>query len=281
MVTRRLMSALLVALVISGVFTFWLSRRVGKPQSAVAAKKQYVAAAANLEAGEVLRAEKLKLIDWPAADALDGAFVKPEEVVGRTMLFPIVAGEPVTGRQLAAPGTGLGLTVKIPDGKRAISLKSDQVMGVAGYLLPGVHVDVIISFHPIGENNAISPGLVSTTLLQDVEVITAGQNIQPDPAGKANPVDVVTLLVTPEQAEKAALASSMGSIHFILRNGTDRGTMDRGAGAQMASLEEKTLPTRTEPSTPRKVVRSSDAKPQSSYQVETTLGTKASVELFK
>lgn len=121
---RRLTSAFIIALVVSGVFTFWLSQKYMKNRPAPPApKSQYVAAAANLEAGQAIKAENLRLVDWPTSVPLPGAFTAPQPLVGRILLYPIAAGEPILERQLANPGSGLGLTVKIPDGMRAISLQ--------------------------------------------------------------------------------------------------------------------------------------------------------------
>lgn len=283
MVTRRLISALLIALTISGVFTFWLSRKVSKSAVPAPAKQHYVAAAQNLEAGEILKAESLKLIDWPVGTPLQGAFGKLEDVVGRTVMFPLSAGEPITTRQLSAIGAGSGLAVKIPDGMRAISLKSDQVVGVAGFLLPGTHVDVIVTYHPMNaEQQIMSQNQITTTILQDVTVLAAGQKIEPDPEGKASAVDVVTLLVKPEDAEKAVLGSTLGSVHFVLRNGSDHNQVE-GQSMQLSELDKAggirtPAPRPVYTSGPRREIK---VLPPPPYQVETTLGTKATLEAFK
>jgi pilus assembly protein CpaB len=99
---------------------------------------------------------------------------------------------------------------------RAIALSSNEVIGVAGFLMPGTHVDVLVTYHD--ESN---PEPITATVLQDAEVLAAGHQVQPDPTGKPSTVDVVTLLLSPEDAEKAVLASAQGSIHFVLRNGGD------------------------------------------------------------
>ena len=109
-------------------------------------KQQYVAALHNLDQGETLQKTNLTMVDWPGTGKLDGAFAKADDLVGRTVLYPLAAGEPILERQLASAGAGVGLSTKIPDGMRAISLKSDQVVGVAGFLLPGTHVDVLVTY---------------------------------------------------------------------------------------------------------------------------------------
>src|SRR5579875_1607701 len=218
---RRLITALVLALVVSGLFTFWLSRKVrGTPpkQPVAQAQNQYVAASRPLDAGEVIRREDLKLIEWPPSNPLAGSFTKTEDVVGRSVLYPLAAGEPILDKQLAAPGSGVGIMGRIPSGMRAIALRSDEIVGVAGFLLPGSHVDVIVTYH-----DSSHPDPVTATVLQDAEVLAAGHQVQPDPSGKPISVDVVTLLLSPEDAEKAVLATAQGQIHFVLRNGGDHG----------------------------------------------------------
>jgi pilus assembly protein CpaB len=228
------MLALVVALVISGLFTFWLSRRVARnSHPPVQVPNQYVAAARSLDPGETIRREDLSMINWPKTDPLTGSFMKVDDVVGRAVLYPLAAGQPILDRQLAAAGSGIGLTGRIPTGMRAIALRSDEVVGVAGFLMPGTHVDVLVTYFDTGH-----PDPVTATVLQDAEVLAAGHQVQPDPSGKPATVDVVTLLLSPESAEKAVLASEKGTIHFVLRNGGDHHQADAApvALAQLAAL---------------------------------------------
>lgn len=219
MITRRLTSAFIIALVISGIFTFWLSQKFtkGNKPAPPPVKSQYVAAAANLEAGQTMRAENLRLIDWPASMPLQGAFANTQPLVGRIVLYPLAAGEPILERQLSSPGSGNGITVKIPDGMRALALRTDDVVGVAGFLLPGTHADVLITLHPSN-----SPDPITTTILQDAQVLATGQKTEPDPDGKPVTASVVTILVSPEDAERIVMATSQGAVHFALRNNVDR-----------------------------------------------------------
>ena len=217
MKAKRLLMALLFAVLVSGLFTFWLSRRVAKAARVDVPKKQlYVASAKALDAGEQLKPGSLQLVEWPAATPLTGGFSKIDEVAGRIVLYPLPKGEPILERQLAAAGAGAGLTAKIPSGMRAISVRSDEVVGVAGFLLPGTHVDVLMTYHSV-----TAPEPQTLTALQDVVVLAAGQQIQPQADGKPISVNVVTLLLKPEDAEKLVLATSLGGIYFVLRNGAD------------------------------------------------------------
>jgi pilus assembly protein CpaB len=121
MVARRLITALFTALLVSGVFTYWLSKKFAKPHVAAVQRLQYVATAKALDAGEVLKAEDLTTVEWPATAPLEGAHQKPEELAGRTLLYPISSGQPVLDQQLSQAGAGVGLSAKIPDGMRITS----------------------------------------------------------------------------------------------------------------------------------------------------------------
>ncbi|MBV8437575.1 MAG: Flp pilus assembly protein CpaB [Silvibacterium sp.] len=269
---RRLTFALLVALIISGLFTFWLSRKMAGNRTVAQAPNTYVATARPIDPGAILKREDVRLVEWPKSMPLTGAFIKIDDVVGRAVLYPLGAGEPILDRHLAAPGSGVGLTGKIPSGMRAIALRSDEVVGVAGFLMPGTHVDVLVTYR---DNTHADP--LTATVLQDAEVLAAGHQVQPDPTGKPSSVDVVTLLLSPEDAEKAVLASAQGSIHFVLRNGGDH----EQAGAKpvaLAQLAELPAQKPSTPSTP--VVRKPKAPDSKGWIVETMMGNKSSTESF-
>ena len=262
--------ALILALAVSGVFTYWLSRKVAAHPAAAPVNVRYAAAGRALDAGELLKADSLLMINWPVTVPLKGAFVKVDDLVGRVVLFPLAEGEPVLERQLAAAGSGAGLTGKIPQGMRAISLRSDEVVGVAGFLFPGTHVDVVVTYR-----SDKAPEPTTATVLQDVVVLAAGHQINPDPDVKAASVDVVTLMLKPEDADRAVLASTQGTIHFVLRNGADRGqTQLAPIGlSQLVSSGPAPAAVHRAPGAGAKPV----AKP---YAVETVLGTKQSVTSF-
>jgi len=270
MITRRLASAFVIALIISGIFTLWLSQKYSKAKPPAPPKNQYVAAVANLEAGQVIRAENLRMVDWPASVPLAGAFTAPGPLVGRVVLFPLSSGEPIIDRQLSAPGSGSGLTVKIPDGMRAISLRTDEIVGVAGFLLPGTHVDVLVTLRATN-----SPDSVTTTVLQDVEILATGQKTDPDPEGKATTATVVTLLVKPEDAERVVMASAQGTVHFVLRNGADREEY-KGPPILLSQLSG-VAPPAEKPAEPVKKLLVIVPKP---YVVETMLGSKQRTDSF-
>ncbi len=272
---RRLLSALLLALLGAAFFAFWLSKRNAKPVAAAAPqKRQYVALVKATDAGETLQKTSVALIDWPLGSPVDGAFAKVDDVAGRTLLYPLPAGEPITEKQLSAPGVAVGLSTHIPDGMRAISLKTDQIVGVSGFLSPGTRVDVLVTYHLPPMNTPIT-----STVLQDAQIIAAGQKMQPDPEGKNTPVDVVTLLVNPMDAERVVLASSQGAVHFVLRNGSDHQHVD-GTSADLAELGSPAQPT---PQAAVKITRgltNGSAAPQP-YVVQTVTGDKQKLEIFQ
>ena len=274
MKAKRLLTALLFAVLVSGVFTFWLSRRVAKAAHVDVPQKQlYVASGKALDAGEQLKPGSLQLVAWPAATPLTGGFTRIDEVAGRIVLYPLPKGEPILERQLAAAGAGAGLTAKIPTGMRAISVRSDEVVGVAGFLLPGTHVDVLMTYHSV-----TTPEPQTLTALQDVVVLAAGQQIQPQADGKPISVNVVTLLLKPEDAEKLVLATSLGGIYFVLRNGAD----EEQALSPPVGLTQLTGAPALSPGPGAAVPTNKLLHPRPrQYEVETILGDKQVINGFR
>jgi pilus assembly protein CpaB len=206
-----------LATLIAVAVTLGLYRTLRRSSGGRAEFTQVVVASRDLPAGLALTGNEVKLAEWPAGTALPGSFSKVEDVLNRPLIYPLGAKEPILARNLAVQGSGLGLSVKIPTGMRATSVRSNEVVGVAGFLYPGSHVDVLATFTLPGNGNS-----VTQTILQDVEVLTAGEQIEPDPQGKPQIVNVVTLLLNSEGSQKLLLASTQGSIQFVLRNGADQ-----------------------------------------------------------
>jgi pilus assembly protein CpaB len=270
---RRLTIALLAALLLSGAVTYFLNRKINVRNRAAVPQVmlKYVAASRPLQPGEVLNADNLGLIEWPAKLTLEGGFNKLEELVGRAVIYPIAARQPILQAYLAVPGSGIGLTVKIPEGMRATSVRSDEIVGVAGFLFPGSHVDVMVTLR----SDAV-PLPETQIVLQDVEVLTAGQKIEPEPGGKAETVGVVTLLLSPEDAQKLVLASTQGSIHFVLRNGADRGHVN----SVPVSVAQLTGEAGRRDSTAN-AARNASAPKKATLVVETILGDKRATAEFE
>jgi pilus assembly protein CpaB len=214
---RRVLIALTLALFVSGACTWLVSRRIkAAPVTLNMQEVRYAAPSRALQAGEQLNSSNTELVAWPESIPMDGAFSRTMDLAGRSILFPLAKGEPILDRDLAAAGIGIGLANRIPDGMRAVALRSDEVVGVAGFLVPGSHLDVLVTYRADGATEPLT-----ATVVQNVVVIAAGHQTEPDPSGKTADVTVVTLLLTPEQSERAVLASTQGAIHFILRNGAD------------------------------------------------------------
>lgn len=212
----RSSAALLIALLVSGGGTFLLRHKFDAHPPVKVPEQKYAAPSRSLQAGEILKANNLELVAWPAGVPLEGAFARTEDVLGREVLYPLDKGQPILDKYLSAPGSGAGLAGKIPEGMRAIALRSDEVVGVAGFLLPGSRLDVLVTYR-----TDKSPEPCTSTVLQNAEVLAAGHQVQPDPEGKPATVTVVTLLLRPDEAERVVMASTQGSIHFVLRNGSD------------------------------------------------------------
>ena len=243
---------------------------------------QVVATSREVPVGVALAPEDIKLVDWPADAPLVGSFSKVENVVGRPLIYPLGTGEPVLERDLAVSGSGIGLSVKIPPGMRATAVRCNEIVGVAGFLFPGSHVDVLATFTPPGSN-----GAETQTILQDVEVLTSGQTIQPDPQGKPQTVNVVTLLLSPEDAQKLLLTSGQGNIQFVLRSGVDQKKVDLSP-TRVDQLSGSTTTTSTKAPVvfPTKVVKKARpprpqvTPPPPPYLVEVIKGNERTVQKF-
>jgi pilus assembly protein CpaB len=191
-----------------------------------------VVAASDLELGAELRPDDLRVVQWPQNAMPMGAFSSPEEIVGRGLVMPVIQNEPILPMKLAGKDAGSGLPVVIPEGKRAVSVRVNEVIGVAGYVLPGTRVDVVATASP----NESRADTTSKLILSNVQVLTAGTRMEQDQEkGKPMQVTVVTLLVNPEQSERLALASTEGKIQLALRNPMDQ-TAPETPGVKTAAL---------------------------------------------
>ena len=264
--TRRLLLALFGALVISASCTMVLGRKIAQSKRGTEPKVRYVAAARAIAAGEIVKTDDVIYTEWPASQPVEGAFAKPDDITGRAAVYPINKGQIVLNAYLAPRGAGIGLTTKIPEGMRAIALKSDEVVGVAGFLFPGSRVDVLVTYRP-----PEGPDSITATVLQNAQVVAVGHKIQPDPDGKTTPVDVVTIIANPNDAEKVVLASTQGSIHFVLRNGSDQ-TETQNQPVELSQLGPSYAP--------KTVVHKTVAPRPKGYVVQTIAGDKQTTDSF-
>jgi pilus assembly protein CpaB len=221
MARMRVFIVFVFAVTVGGVFALATYNYVQKiPARTVSIPtKPVVVAAADLDVGSELRREDLRVIEWPANAVPADAFNDPAAAVGRGLIMPVIQNEPILPMKLASKEAGAGLPPAIPPGLRAVSVRVNEVIGVAGYVLPGTHVDVVATVNPSDKHN----DMTSKVILTNVLVLAAGTKIdrQTD-KDKPIPVTVVTLLVAPEEAERLTLASSEGKIQLALRNPLDR-----------------------------------------------------------
>jgi pilus assembly protein CpaB len=190
------------------------------PKAAEMPTDGVVVATGDLALGAELKTADLVVVKFPKGQAPEGAFSRVEDVVGRGVISPMVKNEIVLSAKLASKEGGVGLPPVIPEGMRALSVRVNEVIGVAGYVLPGARVDVLATASPTDAH----ADMTTKVILSNVQVVTAGTRLEQDKEkGTPMQVTVVTLLVFPEQAERLALASTEGKIQLALRNPLDQG----------------------------------------------------------
>lgn len=227
--------ALVLALVSGGAAGYLAMNYVRQPLTPATAtasqESRVVVASRDLALGSVLTTADVKLVRWPAEAVPPGYATRVEDVVGRGVIQTVSANEPLLASKLADKEAGGGMSITIPEGMRAVSVKVDEVIGVAGFVLPGTRVDVLVTLNATSEREEIS----TRVILQNVRALAAGQTIQRDVNGEPQTVTVITLLVTPEQAEQLTLASTEGRIQLALRNMLDTAEVDT-EGVQARTL---------------------------------------------
>jgi pilus assembly protein CpaB len=233
---KRFIAVLAFAFIVASGASLLLYRLMsGRQQTAKAAQAtvKIVTAGRNLEIGHLIKEPDVRLTDWSGAMPV-GSSAKVQDIVGRGVTSPIYESEPVLDSRLAPKGAGGGLAAMIPTGMRAVAVRVNEVVGVAGFVVPGMRVDILISGSPPNGRSA-DLGSLTKTLLQNIEVLSAGQDFKKDAEGKPVSVQVVNLLVTPEQAEMLSLAANQTTIQLVLRNPLDR-QLSKTPGAALAHL---------------------------------------------
>jgi len=218
---QRFISVLVFAFVVAGCASLLLYRLTVSHVSTQAAPSttKALVATRNLELGTIIKDSDVKDSPWSGGLPAN-AVLKREDIIGRGVMTAIYEGEPIMENRLAPKGAGGGLAAMIPSGMRAVAVRVNDVVGVAGFVVPGMRVDVLISGNPPGPSSGVS-GSLTRTLLQNIEVLSAGQDFKKDNEGKPVGAGVVNLLVTPEQAEMLSLASNQTTIQLVLRNPLD------------------------------------------------------------
>lgn len=216
---RRVLIILLLALVAAAVAGFSTLRFLSTRPVAAAAtrpdrKAEVVVATRPLPVGTLLAEEDLRIIEWPAESVPQGYVTVRTDAVGRGLMSAVRTNEPILASELAEKGSGAGLPIIIPEGKRALSIRVDEIIAVAGFVIPGTRVDVLLTIEQNGDAR-------TQVILQNMTVLAAGQTVQRDDEGNPMNVGVVTLLVTPNEAEKLTLAAQKGRLQLALRNMID------------------------------------------------------------
>ena len=231
---RRTSIIVTCALVLSVCVSYLVYRAVGNQTGAGKTQPapQVTVAARDLEPGSLIRDVDLKTAVWYGS-LPKGAVLKRSELVNRAIASAIYEGEVVSESRLAPRGSVGGLAATIPQGLRACAVRVNDVAAVAGFAVPGMRVDVLITGHAPGSNVLDGPRV--RTLLQNIQVLSAGMRFQKDQEGKPEQAQVVNLLVTPEQAEILSLASNENHIQLVLRNPSDD-RMETPPGTFMSNL---------------------------------------------
>jgi pilus assembly protein CpaB len=214
--TRLLMIGA-VALALGGFVSLFVYKNlVGRGPSSVEAGADVIVAADDIQVGARVEEHDVRIAKFPASGLPVGAYTKRSQVMGRGVIIPIAKGEFILPSKLAPENAGSGLPALIPPGMRAVSVRVNEVVSVAGFVGPGTRVDVLLTGTPNGSNES-----QTTTVLQNVAVIASGQRLERNAAGEPQNTPVITLLTSPEDAERLTLAQSEGKIQLSLRNPLD------------------------------------------------------------
>jgi pilus assembly protein CpaB len=285
---KRLLTILLLAFIIAGACAFLVYRIMGNRivASRPTPTTRVVAAAQDIKLGTVLAAGDLTTIEV-SGGAPKGTFLEKDKgtLIGRGVVSDLYSGEPILETRLAPAGSGGGLAATIPKGMRACAVRVDEVVGVAGFVTPGQRVDVLASGTPPNASQTsqiAQQGTQIRTILQNIEVLSAGVNIQKDAEGKPQQVQVVNLLVTPDQAEMLSLASSNNGvkIQLVLRNPLDTKTDPIQGSAMLNIFDQNAAPVKNTPQQTG-VVHAVKSKPRPKpFSVVIFNGSKRSEEKF-
>lgn len=231
---NRMMVGLAAAILVGLLFSSYIYRQFQRASNVKTVAMQHiVVAAAPLQIGARIEAKNLRLISWPADEPVTGMFTRVEDCTNRALITPVAANELILEEKLAPQEAGAGLPAAIPQGMRALSVAVNEVVGVAGFVIPGTMVDVLVTGRLPGTTRGGSDS-ITRTILENIRVLAAGQKVEQDREGKPQTVPVITLLVSPEEAAKLAMASTEGKIQLALRNTIDSKKVDPPAVLEAA-----------------------------------------------
>ena len=218
---KRFFVVLVGALIFGVLAAISVSKYLSSAQGYTKNLNKVAVAKVPIPIGSKIIAEQIMVVQFPKESTPDGAFESAEKLAGRVAVMNIGAREPITESRLAPEGTAAGLSAIIPEGYRAMTVKVDDAAGISGFIMPGTLVDVVVVIDPREGSGMQDP--ISKIVLQNIKVLANGQNIdKPKDEREANSVKAVTLQVTPEQAEKLALASSEGKLQLVMRSQIDQ-----------------------------------------------------------
>lgn len=278
---NRTLLVLLVAVGLASVATYLVYRAVSRiPERQVEVATVFVAVASeDLPVGTMLTKDQIKVVGWPKGSPVQGSFSSPDALVGRGLIQSVKGNEPLTENKLAPLAAGAGLPPSIPPGMRALSVRVNDVIGVAGFTVPGTRVDVLVTLRT--NDTTIARAVVS-----NIQVLTAGTRYDQEQSknGQPIPTTVVTLMVTPDDAERITLAENSGAITLVLRNPLDVVPTDT-KGVRLASLmgAPDPAPVVKTDKGQRRVVVPKPAVPETPkfYSVEAIRAAKRSEEVIK
>jgi pilus assembly protein CpaB len=236
----------------------YLRERTTPLMAAEPKRANIVLSARSLPVGAVVTEKDVKLVGWPG-DALPAGYIRSiSDAVGRGVITPVAENEPLLEAKVSTKDAGGGLPIIIRAGMRAVSVRVDEVIGVAGFVLPGTRVDVLLTLDKSGNR----PQSITKTLLQNVQTLAAGQSVTRDKEGKPQTVTVITVLVSPDNAELLALAAKEGRLQMALRN-----TLDTLTVSTNGARADKLSPSDPAPNRPQRTRAAAPAVPRANPTV--------------
>jgi len=270
---NRMLIGFAVAIVVALLFSTYVYKQFKQAsgQKTVVTTQRIVVAAVPLQLGTRIDASNLKTIPWPSSDPVVGTFTRIEDCANRALITPVAANELIIESKLASRDAGAGLPATIPEGMRAMSVAVNEVVGVAGFVIPGTIVDVLVT----GKATSGAGDNITRTILENVRVLAAGQKIEQDREGKPQMVPVITLLVTPEDAARLAMASTQGKIQLALRN-----TIDSKKVNPPSVMEAALFAGSAAPAPVKHAGKAAPPPPPSPYVIEVITGSKRENKSF-
>ena len=273
--TRLLMIGL-VALALGAFVSVAVYRSLQSKSASGEPGVDVLVAANDLPVGNKVEDRDVKVVRFPAGDLPTSCYHLKSSVVGHGVILPIARGEFFLPNKLAGENAGSGLPALIPPGMRAVSVRVNEVIGVAGFVVPGTRVDVLLTGNPSGGSQE-----QTTTVLENVAVIASGQRLERNAAGQPQTAPVITLLVSPDDAQKLTLAQAQGKIQLTLRSPLDTKQTELSSVKADALYRNASSPTPAPPRPrPKRTVVLPASPPPAPYEVQVIRGDKSDTEKF-